>query len=239
MQINSGTRVGAHSVTRGLVSCQVRIFIRTHRCPSDAESQDKSSSSTTTLKLRQIAGRTVSNRSNPAKEQFLMLHVQYMRVIDPAIECVLQYSWKNLLIFRNKWNFYSLFHLFWPLSCMCVCTHIRYNTYISASSFCQMKEMSSSNIIFFLLIKQEDAINFEEREGLILFPLPPQTHWKANISKSSSLLSHSLFSALHSCFEAAVLKGSDTEISNPVSTSQQDFWVLLKIRQHFFCAEAF
>lgn len=167
-------------MTRGLASCQGRIFIRTHRCPSDAESQNKSSSPTTTLKLGQTAGRTLSNRSNLVKEQFLMLHVQYMRAIDPVIECVLQgievFLKKLLIILRNKWKFYSLFHLFLPLSCMCVCTYIRYNTYISACSFCQTKEMSSSNIIFFLLIKQEDTINFQEREGLIMFPLPLQTH---------------------------------------------------------------
>lgn len=167
-----------------------------------------------------------------------MLHVQYMRAIDPLIECVLQgtevFLKKLLIILRNKWKFYSLFRLFLPLSCVCVCTYIRYNTYISACSFCQTKEMSSSNIIFFLLIKQEDTINFQEREGLIMFPLPLQTHWTVNISKGSSLLSHSPSPALHSCFEAAILKGSDTEISNPVSTSQQDFRVLLKIRQHFF-----
>jgi len=163
-------------VTRGLVSCQAYIFIRACTSPSDTECQNKSSSTTIALKLGGTAARTLCNRANLAKEQFLMLSVQYMTAIDPLTECVL----KGIEVFLKKTDNVQeqteLLQLFsTTLTCVCVCIQGIILRSVSPA-FVKQKKCQSSNTIFFLLIEQEDAINFQEREGLVMFPLPLQTH---------------------------------------------------------------
>lgn len=116
-----------------------------------------------------------------------------------------------------------------------MCIYIYTQTYLygiilKLVSPASIKQKQCQSTIFLLLIKQEDSITFQQWECLII-PPPLQIHWTVNISR---LFIHSFFPpALYRSFEAAVHKGSDTEFSIPVSTSQQEFWVLLKIRQHF------